>query len=193
MGELALQRWRPQDRDALYAAVSSTLEHLRPWMPWVADYDRSSTGQFLARCEDGWARGESFEYAILAGDGQILGSTGLMTRIAPGGLEIGYWVHGAHTRKRVATRAVAALAEAALRLSWVTHVEIHHDEANVASGGVPRRLGFQLVSAVGRDPTPAERGRELQWRMDARDFPNSPAARLLEGLRRADPPGEQSR
>jgi RimJ/RimL family protein N-acetyltransferase len=157
-------------------------------MPWVAGYTRASTAQFLARAQDGWARNEDFEYAIASDGDQILGSAGLMARIPAGGLEIGYWVHAAYTRRGIATRAVAILAEAALALSWVTHVEVHHDEANAASAGVPRRLGFRLAATVERRPAaPAETGRELQWRLLADEFPASPAGRLLASVRGAQP------
>jgi RimJ/RimL family protein N-acetyltransferase len=171
IGELVLDRWRPDDLDALYAAVSSTLEHLRPWMSWAAHHDRESTAQFLAESEEGWKRGERFEYAIRDQRDSMLGSAGLLARIGPGGLEIGYWVHAAHTRQGIATRAVAALTEAALALSWVTHVGIHHDEANTASSAIPSRLGFRIVGTYHQEPVaPAEKGREVRWRLDASEL-----------------------
>jgi ribosomal-protein-serine acetyltransferase len=174
IGELVLDRWRPDDLDALYVAVSSTLEHLQPWMGWAAHHDRESTARFLAESEEGWKRGERFEYAIRDQRGSVLGSAGLLARIDPGGLEIGYWVHAAHTRQGIATRAVAALTEAALALSWVTHVEIHHDEANTASRAIPSLLGFRLLGTYTREPAaPAETGREVRWRLDASELPRS--------------------
>ena len=60
-----------------------------------------------------------------------------MSRIGPGGLEIGYWVHRACTRRGLATAASAALVEAAFGLPGVDRIEIVHDELNVASAGVP--------------------------------------------------------
>jgi RimJ/RimL family protein N-acetyltransferase len=39
----------------------------------------------------------------------VIGSSGLMRRIGPGGLDIGYWLHPAWTGKGLATTAVAAL------------------------------------------------------------------------------------
>ena len=72
-----------------------------------------------------------------------------MARIGPGGLEIGYWVHRAYTRRGLATAASAALVEQAFGLPGVDRVEIIHDELNVVSGRVPRKLGF---TEVGRQP-----------------------------------------
>ena len=76
-------------------------------------------------------------------------SPGLMARIGPGGFEIGYWVHRAYTRRGLATAATAALVEQAFGLPGVDRVEIVHDELNVASAAIPRKLGF---TEVGRRP-----------------------------------------
>jgi ribosomal-protein-serine acetyltransferase len=34
---VTLRRFRAEDVDALFDAVTESLEHLRPWMPWAAD------------------------------------------------------------------------------------------------------------------------------------------------------------
>jgi RimJ/RimL family protein N-acetyltransferase len=45
-------------------------------------------------------------------------------------------------------------------------VEIHHDRANLASEGVPRKLGFSLVGDRPRPAAaPAESGTFRIWRM----------------------------
>ena len=78
-----------------------------------------------------------------------------MARIGPGGLEIGYWVRQAFTRRGLATAAAAALVEQAFRLPGVDRLEIVHDELNVASGGVPRKLGFTEVGRRAHRPAAA--------------------------------------
>jgi ribosomal-protein-serine acetyltransferase len=184
IGKLALDRWRPEDLDVMFAAVSGTLEHLRPWMSWAADHSRESVKRFLAESHVGWVRGERFEYAIRDLQGHVIGSAALLDRIGPGRLEIGYWVDAAHTRQGVATQAAAALTEAALALSWVTDVEIHHDEANLASRAVARHLGFQLIGTYPQKPTaPAETGREVRWRINMDEFTTSPASQVLKDVR----------
>lgn len=88
-----------------------------------------------------------------------------MRRIAKKGLEIGYWVHPAFTGQGFATRAAQALTTLGLSLPGVSHIEIHHDKANVASGRVPLKLGFELV---GERPVeaaaPGETGVHCIWR-----------------------------
>jgi hypothetical protein len=32
-----LRRWRAQDAEALGRAVAQSIEHLRPWMAWIAE------------------------------------------------------------------------------------------------------------------------------------------------------------
>jgi ribosomal-protein-serine acetyltransferase len=104
---------------------------------------------------------------ILVGRDPV-GSAGLMARIGPGGLEIGYWVHPSWTGRGVATSAAAALTDAALSLPDVDRVEIHHDEANKASGRVPEKLGYELVGEVPSSPdmiAPGDSGTVKVWRI----------------------------
>ena len=126
----------------------ASIEHLRPWMPWAADFSRASQTEFLTGCERDWAAGAAYNYAILVDD-EVAGSAGLMARIGPGGLEIGYWVHQAYTRRGLATAASAALTDQAFALPGIDRVQIVHDELNAASGGVPRKLGY---TETGRRP-----------------------------------------
>jgi ribosomal-protein-serine acetyltransferase len=147
-GAVTLRRLRADDLEAVFGAVTESLDHLLPWMPWAVNYSRQSAAEFLAKSERDWTDGTEYNYAIITG-GVLAGGCGLMARIGPGGLEIGYWVHRACTRRGLATAAAAALTEQAFRLLGVDRVEIVHDELNVASGGVPRKLGF---TEVGRRP-----------------------------------------
>jgi ribosomal-protein-serine acetyltransferase len=164
-GPVTLRRHQEDDLDAVFQAVTESLDHLRPWLPWAAGYTRESAAEFLAKSAQGWSDGTEFGYAILA-DGALAGGCGLMSRIGPGGLEIGYWVHQAWTRRGLATAASAALVEAAFRLPGVDRIEIVHDELNVASAGVPRKLGFTEVGRRPLDPPPpAGTGTGIIWRL----------------------------
>src|ERR1700732_4740627 len=129
-GPVTLRRPRADDLDAVFQAVTESLDHLRPWMPWAATYTRASAAGFLAKSARDWADGNEYNYAIITDD-VLVGGCGLMGRIGPGGLEIGYWVHRAWTRRGLATAASAALVEAAFRLPSVDRIEIVHDELTV--------------------------------------------------------------
>ena len=144
----------------------ASADHLRPWMPWATDsYSLADAVDYLERCAAGWADGSQFQYLIMdAGD--PAGSAGLMARIGEGGLEIGYWVHPAHTGRGVATAASAALTQAALALPAIDRVEIHHDVLNLASGRVPAKLGYADAGTTeGRfERAPADSGSTRVWR-----------------------------
>ena len=58
------------------------------------------------------------------------------------------------------------LVEQAFRLPGVGRVEIVHDELNVASAGVPRKLGFTEVGRRAIDPRPPQgTGIGVVWRL----------------------------
>jgi ribosomal-protein-serine acetyltransferase len=182
VGDLLLRRWRTEDLDALQRAVAESLKEMRAWLAWAND-DRAAQAGFLEATAAGWEQGERFEYAVEHRDGTLLGSVGLMRRIGPGGLEIGYWVHSAHTRRGIAKLAAARLTAAAFELPWVDHVEIHHDRENLASGAVPAGLGFQMVKEIYKPPMArADSGKDLLWRLNRGDYPDSRARSLLESV-----------
>jgi ribosomal-protein-serine acetyltransferase len=165
-GQVSLRRWHPDDAAALLAAVTESMTELVPWMPWAEHYDEDRAAQYLRDCEEQWASGNAFNYAIVVG-GQIVGSAGLHNRVGDGGLEIGYWVHSDWTGRGVATDAAAALTDAALALPGIDRVEIYHDAANAASGRIPAKLGYaRLGERPGRDlwpSAPSESGTDVVW------------------------------
>src|SRR5262249_61713859 len=73
------------------------------------------------------------------------GGRGLWARSGPGALEIGYWVHAGHMRRGLAPAATSALIAEAFTMPGITRIEIRHDELNIASRGIPRKLGFTFV------------------------------------------------
>jgi ribosomal-protein-serine acetyltransferase len=184
-GELVLERWRRSDLEALQEAVAANAKHLAAWLAWAGDGSPQALDTFLRETGQGWQQGERFEYGVWLAkpDRALIGSVGLMARIGRGGLEIGYWVDTAHTRRRVATRSAALVTAAAFELPGIERVEIHHDEANAASRGVPELLGFERVGTFPRALAGAtsETGREVRWRLRAADFAASGAARIAAG------------
>ena len=79
-------------------------------------------------------------------------------------MEIGYWVHVAHVRHGYATEMSEALTHLAFGIDEIDRVEIHHDKANVASAGVPRRLGFELLAESPDEiAAPGEIGVDCTW------------------------------
>lgn len=164
---LVLRPWAASDALENAAAVAASLEHLRPWMSWIEAEPVSEPDRVaLYRTWDGLRRaGTEVHYAVRL-DGALVGGSGLHTRCGPGGLDIGYWIHADHLRTGLATEISRALTEAALAAEGVDRVEIHHDEANVASAGVPHKLGYRRGPDLDTEITaPAETGTTWTWIM----------------------------
>lgn len=167
---LLLRRWRPDDAEVLSTAVAESIEHLRPWMPWIAREPMSLDERraWLAEREREWAQGGDVHLGVFLDD-RVAGGFGLHRRIGPDGLELGYWTHPSYTRRGIATAAGRLATEAALSVPGITHVEIHHDRLNLASRGVPRALGYELVAELPDElQAPAECGISCVWRTDHR-------------------------
>jgi RimJ/RimL family protein N-acetyltransferase len=163
---VTLRRYRPEDRGAVKAAIASSLDSLRAWMPWAqsAPTDESVMG-FLEPSIERFGGDAPANYAITLGDsGQFVGGCGLMPRVGPAALEIGYWVHAGYHRRGIATEAARLLTNAALAVPGVVSVEIHCDAGNVASASVARTLGFRLDRLVPEAlDTPAKTGHSMVW------------------------------
>ncbi|HKI16886.1 MAG TPA: GNAT family N-acetyltransferase [Isosphaeraceae bacterium] len=163
-----LRQYRPEDAPALVLAVTENLEHLRPWMPWIAlePTTLEEREELIARWDREWEEGAQYSFGMFIG-ARVVGGAGLMRRIAPDGLEIGYWVHRDYTGRGFATHAAGALTTVGLSLPNVNHVEIHHDKANVASGRVPLKLGFEKVREEPDEiSAPGETGVSCVWSID---------------------------
>jgi ribosomal-protein-serine acetyltransferase len=164
---VSLRRWRTGDAETLYRAVSASIGHLKPWLSFVSDgFTELDAQRFVERKRAEWDEGSVFSYAIVAGENEVVGGCGLIPRIGPGGLEVGYWLHPGYTGGGLGTRAIRLLTEEAFRIG-ADRVEIHHDLANEHSAGIPRRLGF--VEVYRRpNPQPAtsgEVGIDVVWRL----------------------------
>jgi RimJ/RimL family protein N-acetyltransferase len=166
-GLVVLRRVRAEDAGAIAAAVSASLDHLRPWMPWATE-DAAGRPTQLARVEEAdqmWEAGTSYIYSVLTvNHGTLVGEIGLHRRGDEGSAEIGYWIAASQARRGFGTLAAEAVTSVALALPGVGQVEIHCDEANTASAAIPRKLGYRLDRIETRMPeAPAETGRLMIW------------------------------
>jgi RimJ/RimL family protein N-acetyltransferase len=168
-GSITLVRYHGGETPALLRAVSESVDHLRPWMPWTAEAPTvQSQGEFVLRAIGQWQTGESFGYWMRENTtGALVGGCGLHARLGPDAIEIGYWVHRNWTRRGYATSAARALTTAGLALAGIGRVEIRCDEANHASASVPRRLGYRLDRVMDDlIDAPGETGRKMVWVME---------------------------
>jgi RimJ/RimL family protein N-acetyltransferase len=168
---LVIRSWDPADAALLKDAIDSSLEHLRPWMPWAeaepttvaqkADLLRTFAGKF--------ARGEDAVYGIFdAAEERVVGGTGFHPRLSEDAREIGYWIRADAIGQGLASESTAALTRVGFEVDGLHRIEIHCDAANVRSAAVPRRLGYADTGA--RDG----RG-HLVFRIERSEYPGSPS------------------
>ena len=172
---LVVRTWQVSDVPALSQAIAENLEHLRPFLPWVAQEPMGGDERALMVTD--WERdrlhGGDVLYGILE-DGRVVGGTGAHTTRtkAADGIEIGYWLCADAQGRGLMSRVVDALTRALLAHPGITHVEIRHDVANLRSASIPPRCGYRLVGQEHRTvAAPAETGSGLVWRIGAEPAP----------------------
>jgi RimJ/RimL family protein N-acetyltransferase len=161
-----LRCWEPRDAPLLGDATDSSLDHLRPWMPWAHDEPRALDDRIalLRGFRGRFDLGEDFVYGVFPPDENgVIGGSGLHTRAGEGAREIGYWIRASAVGHGYARETTAALTRVAFRVCGVDRVEIRVDPANEASLRIPRVLGFaeeatlrrRLPAAEGEQPRDA--------------------------------------
>ena len=142
---LVIRCYDPSDAAPLKEAIDSSLDHLRPWMPW-AEHEPQTLEEktaLLRGFRSAFDAGENFTYGIFSADeSELVGGSGLHPRIDPGGLEIGYFIRAGATRQGFVTESTAAVTRVGFEICEADRIEIHVEPRNTASAGVPRKLGF---------------------------------------------------
>lgn len=151
-GKLVLKRWEPAWAGESAVAIRESLPELKPFLPWATDgYDVEDSRAFIAMSADDWEKGVAYNYAIFTVAGEFAGGIGLMTRMGPDVLEIGYWTRTAYAGRGLMTTAVQALTRVALTLPGIERVAIRHDAGNAASAAVAIKAGFTEVERIDSD------------------------------------------
>jgi RimJ/RimL family protein N-acetyltransferase len=160
---LVIRCYEPEDAPLLKAAVDSSIDHLRPWMPWARS-EPQSLDEKVALCR--MFRGQfdldqNYVYGIFTADeSEQLGGSGFHKRANEGSLEIGYWVAAGATRRGIATEVTAVQVRVGFEVCGLDRVDIQVELGNERSLAIPRKLGFKeegtlrrrLESAADGDP-----------------------------------------
>jgi RimJ/RimL family protein N-acetyltransferase len=126
-------------------AVDSSLEHLRPWMPWARLEPQSLDEKVeLARTFRGqFDLGVEYVYGLFEPDeSRALGGSGLHPRGGEGSLEIGYWIRADAIGQGLATEVAAVLTRVGFEHFGLDRVDLSCDPENERSRKIPRKLGF---------------------------------------------------
>jgi RimJ/RimL family protein N-acetyltransferase len=179
---LVLRCWEPRDAPLLKDALDSSLDHLRPWMPWANAEPQSleEKVKLLRKFRGSFDLEQDFVYGIFSSDeAEVVGGTGLHPHVGAGALEIGYWIRESRARAGFATEATAALTRVAFEICGADRVEIRVEPANEPSMGVPRKLDFAEEAHL-RRRLPAGEGEELRdaviFTLFRHEFATTPAS-----------------
>jgi RimJ/RimL family protein N-acetyltransferase len=178
---LVIRCYDPSDAPLLAESVTESLEHLRPWMPWVNNEPEpiEEKIQRLKIFRGNFDLGRNFTYGIFNPEGtKLIGGTGLHTRLGESELEIGYWIHKDHINQGLVTESTAALVKVAFELILIHRIEIHCDPENFSSAAIPRKLGFTHEGTL-RAKTRFLEGwsDSMIWGLLETEYPDSPSSK----------------
>jgi ribosomal-protein-serine acetyltransferase len=143
--QLLIRGPQPGDGVEITAAITDSINELRPWMPWAAAIPtveesevrvRKKQLDYLART-DLWFLVFEKEMNVLVGNSGFHRIDWEVPKV-----EIGYWVRTQYGGKGYMTEAVQGITNFAFDKLSVKRVEIRCDALNVRSAAIPQRLGF---------------------------------------------------
>ena len=178
---LVVRCYTPSDALLLAESVTESLEHLRPWMPWVYNEPEpiEEKVQRLKLFRGNFDLGKNFTYGIFnPEETKLIGGTGLHTRLGENELEIGYWIHKDYINQGLVTESTAALVKVAFEIVHVHRLEIHCDPGNLGSAAIPRKLGFTHEGTL-RSKTRFLDGwsDSMIWGFLETEYPDSPSSK----------------
>ncbi|MEO3751208.1 GNAT family N-acetyltransferase [Streptomyces sp. B6B3] len=142
-GELLLRPWDVRDAAAVYTAYQDPA--IRHWHArHMSSLDEAR--EWIEVADRSWQQEQRAQWAIVrAGSGEVLGRTALGRFDLHQGLaRCGYWVLPEARGTGVAPRALAAVADWALRVAEFHRVDLEHSVRNEASCRVALKAGFAL-------------------------------------------------
>lgn len=132
------------DVEFLYEAARESVVEVQNWLPWChANYSRQESETWIKSCDEAWAKGTAYEFAIFdTKTGLYLGGCGLnhidpIDKIA----NLGYWVRSSQTSEGVATTATILLVHFGFRGLKLNRIEIVAATGNKASQRVAEKAG----------------------------------------------------
>jgi RimJ/RimL family protein N-acetyltransferase len=175
---LVARCWSPADAPALFAAVESSVEHLRRWLPWVAGRPATVEAQaeVLRRFRASFDLDQDHAFGLFErGTGHCVGGFGLHPRAGGDAFELGYWLRADCTGRGLATEALAGAGEVAFALTTVRRLQLHCATGNLPSARLARRLGFTHEATL-RARLPWEHGHDdaMLWVLWRDAFSESP-------------------
>jgi RimJ/RimL family protein N-acetyltransferase len=142
---MVVRCWEPRDSPLLKESIDSSLDELRPWLPWALDEPQTleEKVQLLRRFRGRFDLGEDFTYGLFSRDeSEVVGGSGFHRRVGEGAFEIGYWIRSSRAGQGLATEVTAGLTRVGFEVCEVDRIEIHCEPENERSMRIPRKLGY---------------------------------------------------
>jgi len=179
---LVVRCYHASDAQLLADSVTESLEHLKPWMPWVhlEPEELEVKTNRLKRFRGMFDLEQDYVYGIFNKDEtRLLGGTGLHTRLSDSELEIGYWIHKDFVNQGLTTESTTALVKVAFEVVHIHRIEIHCDPENLASASIPRKLGFTHEGTLRAKTSFLDRWSDsMIWGLLEDEYPESPASKI---------------
>jgi RimJ/RimL family protein N-acetyltransferase len=181
---LVLRCWQPSDAPLLADAVTASLDHLWPWMPWVHSEpeELEVKVQRLRGFRAQFDMDKDYILAIFnADESEVVGGTGSHPRLGEAVVqEIGYWISARHIGRGYATEAAAAVTRVGFEVNGLERMEIRCDPLNERSAAVPRKLGYTLEATLRGNVRGGDgRMRDTQvWALLRGEYAGSPSAEM---------------
>ncbi|GAB3138018.1 GNAT family N-acetyltransferase [Micromonospora sonneratiae] len=135
---LVLRPWRCSDRPAVLAAYADP--DIQRWH--CRSMTEDEAGDWIAAWPGRWRNETGAGWAVTEAS-EVVGQVSLRRIVPAEGLaEVSYWVLPAVRGRRIAPRALAAVAVWSFTTLGLHRVELYHSTSNVASCKVAQRAGF---------------------------------------------------
>lgn len=151
---LKLRMPKPGDGKVVNAAIKSSMDELKPWLPFVQE-EPSPMDTEINTLESHvlFLKRENLRYLIFdKATDEFIGSTGFhdIEWDIPK-MEIGYWISTVHSGKGYMVEAASALTDLAMDRFACRRIEIRCDAENIKSRAVPEKLGYTLEGVLKND------------------------------------------
>jgi RimJ/RimL family protein N-acetyltransferase len=178
---MVVRCYEPSDAPLLKDAVDSSLDHLRPWMPWAHEEPQTleEKTELLRRFRGQFDLGQNFVYGLFSRDeSELVGGSGFHLRVGGDAFEIGYWIRASRQGQGLTTESTAALTRVGFEVCEVDRIEIQTEPENERSMRIPLKLGYteearlrrRLYAAPGGEPRDV-----VVFSLFRSDYPGTPS------------------
>lgn len=151
---LKLRMPKPGDGKAVNAAITASIDELKPWLGFVQDQPSPRETEInIMESHILFLKRENLRYLIFDREtDEFIGTTGFHAiewEIPK--MEIGYWISTVHSGKGYMIEAVGALTDLAIDNFACRRIEIRCESENIKSRAVPEKLGYALEGILHND------------------------------------------